>query len=345
MGSIYGCLNPTGSKELNKIPKGIKLLSEITQDSYAHVILNNTFTIFKSINQITLLVYCNLNNSIICYNLEINQIINEIKNHHFEYITNFRHFLDKENKRDLIMTTSLDDNNIRIWNVLNWECILNLLNINTKGYLYSACFLYSNNNIYIISSNFNLLEDPEMIKIYNIKGNKISEIKNSGDVTYIVENYYDKKKNKNYIITGNLGLVKSYCFETNELFHEYNDKNNGTHLSILIHEINNTINLIESGFDGNIRLWNFYSGDLLKKIKICKWLTGICLWNNDVLFVGCYDKSIKVVDIKNSIIIKILQGHTDWVLTLKMVNLSKYGKCLISHGRKKDQIKMWIIEE
>ena len=143
MGSIYGCLNPTGSKELNKIPKGIKLLSEITQDSYAHVILNNTFTIFKSINQITLLVYCNLNNSIICYNLEINQIINEIKNHHFEYITNFRHFLDKENKRDLIMTTSLDDNNIRIWNVLNWECILNLLNINTKGYLYSACFHFS----------------------------------------------------------------------------------------------------------------------------------------------------------------------------------------------------------
>ena len=42
------------------------------------------------------------------------------------------------------MTISLEDNNIRIWNLINWECILNIKNINKTGYLYSACFLYNN---------------------------------------------------------------------------------------------------------------------------------------------------------------------------------------------------------
>ena len=344
MGTINRYLYPIISANNNKIPKNIYLLKEITKDSYAHVILNNTFTIFESINQITYLIYCNKNNSIISYNLENNQIINEIKNQHNEYITNFHHILDKDNKRDLIMTTSLDDNNIRIWNCLNWECILNLPNINTKGYLYSSCFLYTNNNIFIITCNFNLMDDPEAVKIYDIKGTKISEIKNSNKVTYIIESYYDIKNNKNYIITGTLGSVISYDFESKELYHEYKDNNEVTHLGFLIHERKNVINLIESGFDGNIRLWNFHTGNLIKKIKICKWLTSLCLLNDDVLLVGCYDKSIKVVDIKNGVVINCLKGHTDWVLTLKTINLSNYGKCLISHGRKNDQIKIWIIE-
>ena len=128
------------------------------------------------------------------------------------------------------------------------------------------------------------------------------------------------------------------------MYHEYKDNNEVTHLGFLIHETKNVINLIESGFDGNIRLWNFHTGDLIKKIRICKWLTSLCLLNDDVLLVGCYDKSIKVVDIKNGVVINCLQGHTDWVLTLKTINLSNYGKCLISHGRKNDQIKIWIIE-
>lgn len=173
---------------------------------------------------------------------------------------------------------------------------------------------------------------------------KINEINESNDITYIIENYYDNNLCKNFIITGNLGSIKSYSFEEKKIYNQYIDKENRTHLSILVYKTQKNTNLIESCFDGNISIWNFHSGVLLNKIKISKWLTGICLFDNDYLFVGCYDKSIKLLDIKNGNIIKNIEGHKDWVLTLKVIELSKYGKCLISQGRRNDQIKMWIIE-
>ena len=78
--------------------------------------------------------------------------------------------------------------------------------------------------------------------------------------------------------------------------------------------------------------------------KIIKWLTGICILNSGNLFVGCYDRTIKLIDLKNKNIVKSLEGHKDWVLTIKKINHPKYGTCLISQGRKNDQIKMWMIE-
>ena len=161
------------------------------------------------------------------------------------------------------MTISHNDNNIRIWNIINWECILNIQDINKSGYLYSACFLLNNEQIYIISSNFNLLNTPEMVKIFDLKGNQIDEIKESNDITYIIESYYDNNCSKNYIITGNLGCIKSYDFNEKKLYYKYYDKNNGTHLSVLIFQKDKITQLIESCFDGNITIWNFHSGQFV----------------------------------------------------------------------------------
>ena len=104
------------------------------------------------------------------------------------------------------------------------------------------------------------------------------------------------------------------------------------------------IKLIESCYDGNIRIWNFHSGELIKKIKVSDdYLSGICLWNNEYLFVGCFDKTIKLIEMKKGIIVKSLKGHQNRVLTIKKINCPKYGDCLISKGWKDDQIKLWII--
>ena len=35
----------------------------------------------------------------------------------------------------------------------------------------------------------------------------------------------------------------------------------------------------------------------------------ICLWNNEHLFVGCLEKTIKMVGIKNNLVVKSLKGH------------------------------------
>ena len=57
------------------------------------------------------------NKSIITLNLINNKKIIEIKNAHNNYITNLRHYLDKNNNRDLLLSVSNVDFNIKIWNV------------------------------------------------------------------------------------------------------------------------------------------------------------------------------------------------------------------------------------
>ena len=53
----------------NNNPKNIQLLSNIVNDSYAFSDMDNSFTVFKSINDILYLIYSNENKSIICYDL------------------------------------------------------------------------------------------------------------------------------------------------------------------------------------------------------------------------------------------------------------------------------------
>ncbi len=66
-----------------------------------------------------------------------------------------------------------------MWNIYNFECLLNIEKINKKRELYSACFLNINNNIYIITSNYNWYCKTEPIKVFDFQGNKIKEINDS----------------------------------------------------------------------------------------------------------------------------------------------------------------------
>ena len=326
----------------NKIPKNMKLLSEITKDSYADYGLDNIFIIFKIINDLLYLIYTNKNKSIISYDLIDKKKIIEIKNAHQQNITNIRHFLDKINKRDLVISISGEDNNIKLWNINNFDLLLNINNINESGFLDSSCFLNDNNNIYIITSNVNYL-NSELLKVFDLQGNKIKEINESNDVTVFLDSYYDSKTNKNYIISGNYDYVKSYDFQNNKIYHKYSDgDNNKSHDSIIINIDEDIVKLICTTEDGFIRVWNFHTGVFVNKIEVSDYsIYGICLWNRDYVFVGCKDKSIKLIDIKNGKIVDRLIHCNNYSLTLKKLFFPKYGECLISQGWKNEPIILW----
>ena len=330
--------------------------NNIINDSYAYDNLDNTFTLFKSINNQLYLIYANERKSIIIYDILRNQKINEIKEAHNYYITNFRHYWDKFNNRDLIISISCNDNNLKVWDFKNLNCICNIENINNTGALDSACiFKYYNQN-YIITSNDidnDMNEEnedniyPESIKIYDFNGNKIKVLNDSNYNTYIIDTYYDIKKNKTYIITGNKGFVQSYDYEKNEKYFRYSEYPNNINetdfgnCSIIINSYNNMIRLFETCWDGNIRIWNFHAGELIIKIKIdC--LQGLCLNNNNYLYVGC-DNYIKVIDLTNGKIIKSLEAHDKEILTIKTIIHPQMGEILISQGAEDGQIKIWHI--
>ena len=323
-------------------PIKLHFLKNIINDSFSKYLLDNSFIVFKSLDNLIYLIYSNEKNSIISFDLISNKKINEIKNAHFENIKGFRYYLDKNNKRDLIISISGNDNNIKLWNINNFECLLNLRYINKIGFINSACFLNNNNEIYIVTSGSIYPGTPEPVKIFNLNGQKIKEINDLNDCTYFIDSYYDKKLLKNYIITGNKEFNKSYDYNNNNFYHKYFDKNCTYHYSLTIINNNEEILLIGPNLDNNIRIWNFHSGLLLKKINCYNPLFGVCLWDNDHFFVGCEDKTIKIIEIKTGKIIETLTGHNESISTIKKIIHPKYGECLISKGLYNEPLKLWI---
>ena len=330
-------------KETTNLNK-IEFMYNITKDSYNHWCYDNSFIVFKSIDNIIYLVYFNQNKSIICFNIEQNKKTCEIKNAHTEHISSFNHFYDIKNKKDIIMSISSFDNNIKLWDANKWECILNINNVNDIGSIYSACFLYDKKkeNIYIVSSNYVLFYDSGPIKIFDFNGTKLKEINDSKRDVCFIDTYYDKKSSINYIVSGNIDSVYSYDFVNNKIYNKYDDNDKQFHRNIIIKEYNKTVNLIESSDDGNIRIWNFHNSLLLNRIKVNdNPLNGICLWEKDYLFVGCRENKIKLVDLNSGKIVLILEGHNNNISTIKAINHPLHGKCLLSQGWLKDQIKIW----
>ena len=255
----------------NSNPINIRFLYNITRDSSTHYFeSNHTFVIFFSIENVLAIVYTNRSKSILCFNILDNKKMNEIKNAHTKFISNFRHYSDVGNRRDLIISISSKENNIKIWHFQKFDCLANIenlnntiiKNINKVNYYLSASFINENNKIYIITGN----DRSEPLKIFNIKGKKIKEINNSLNKTVFIDTYYDKRLAKNFIILGNLNNVKSYDYSKNKIYHKYGKVNNHRyHFSLIIDDSENVTKLYDSTSHGNIKIWNFHTGIVFRK--------------------------------------------------------------------------------
>ena len=187
------------------------------------------------------------------------------------------------------------------------------------------------------------------IKIFNLNGFRIKEIKDSKDNTIFIDSYYDNNLSKYYLITGNHGSVKSYDYENNKLYFNYCDDEDSKyyHYSIIIKDNNYYINLIESSENGIIRIWNFHTGKLLKKIYHYKSyeIYSICLWDKDYIFFGAGEGEIELLELeKENFLKKCKKKHSDSVLTIKTIVHPEFGDCFISFSRDKT-IKLWKIKK
>ena len=326
-------------------PYNIRFFTELTDDSYSHWGIDNTFTTFTTLNNISYLVYATEEYSIHFYNLNKQKLVKEIQNAHSEdQVTNFRHFVDETKKRDILMSIAADSRNVRLWDIKNWELLTNITNIYKTGYIYSASFLTEDNKNYIVTCNSS--QKSETIKVFDFYGVQTKEICNSNEDTYFIDTYFDKKLFKYFILTGNIGYVKSYDYSTNKLYYKYYDKgNNRGHDSIIIDDNKEMVKLIESSGDGFIRIWKFHNGTLLNKICTGKnELRGICLWNSNYLFVGCTDNTIKLVEIENGLVLKSLVGYNNEVCTINKIIHPTFGDCLLTQGWENEQIKLWVTD-
>ena len=348
-------------KEIKKVEKklnNLKLEDFEVENNLSKTLIfsnyraDNIFISFTSVDNVLCLIYAEKKfdkyNSIVTYNIIDYKKINEIKNAHNEDISNFRHYLDKPRKRDLIISISAKDNNIRLWDINNLYFLLNITNINRIGFLKSACFLNYNNQIYIVSSNYSHSENADPIKIFDLTGTKVHEINCAKNNTFFIDVYYDEESSITFIITGNYGYIKSYDYNNKKKYHKYKENKHIDHYehhSAIIVKKDNIVKLIETSEKGEIRIWDFHNKELLDKLKVSNNdydnLYGMSLWNDDYLFVGC-GNSIKLVDLNNREVLNGLVEHNHKIISVKTIIHPKYGECIISLDIYDGQIKLWV---
>ena len=331
---------PNNENTSKSIPK-MSPYKILTNKAICKYLGDNNFAVFKSLSEELFLVYATLYNSIHFYNIESEKVTKNIKNAHESEITNFRYTYDKNYNRDLLLSVSNQLKNIKVWDVNNLKCIVNIINAYSIGDVFSSCFLIDENDKknYIISINY-----EQNLKIYDFEGTHVKEFDNSNDKSFLVDSFYNSKLRKYYIIVANEKFIISYNFYDGSIYNlYYEDNSNSWHMNFIISSNDDGINLIESDTFGYVRVWDFDKGIMLKKLFIERKmrLRGICLWNYKYLFVGADDKKIKLIDLENDVELDSLKCN-DYVCTIKKVNCSKFGECLVFQGKiDHSEIKLW----
>ena len=85
--------------------------------------------ILEYYNDELFLIYSNNKKPIIIFDLIAIKTIKIIENVHYDFIINLHHYLDTIEITDLILSVSYD-NDIKLWNYINFEYLLDIKNIN-----------------------------------------------------------------------------------------------------------------------------------------------------------------------------------------------------------------------
>jgi hypothetical protein len=243
--------------------------------------LCSTFITFKSINKILTLVYITDDYSIISYDIVKNKQLNIIKNPQKD-ISNLQYCFDNKNKRDLVLSQSCY-NNIKIWDINNYKCILNLKDLELNYVSISkVCFMNYKNNIYIILSSTSF-SDPTC-KLFDLSGKLIKKIDFDSNINYIIT-YKDNELSKFYILISTPNMIKSYNYDEGKIYHNYlNIQKSYIYNLIVVNKDRIWEPTHLFGNYGNYAIiWNFNTGEMLNNVYFNGNINNICLWNNQFL--------------------------------------------------------------
>ena len=274
--------------------------------------------------------------------------------HQIKYLkggSNFiKHYLDKNNKRDLLLQVISGEpncaiiNDIFIWNFNNLDCILYLEKVYENGLINSSSILNENNHFYLITSNGQGKKFSFPLKVYDLNGNKIKEIINIKKNIFQMNIYYDKNLQKNFIIIIDWNL-SSYDYTNKKLYKKYQYKKDiyKGHIygnTVIINEEKKPVKIVICDYKGFINIFNFHTGDLLFEIRTGYY--AFCVWNDNYILVGeTYDR-FSVINISSPKDKKFFTEHKGMVGKIMKLVYPEYGECLITIDDYK--IKLWTIK-
>ena len=223
----------------------IKFKKILIKDSYSVTKIDNSFITFTSIDKSAYIIYTIKDNfSINCFDVNSEKIKHSKEYAHSSAIMSFRYSYNKEFHKEYIVSVSYD-RNIKLWEFPSFSCITSIEKAHRASFIFSLCLLTINKTNYILSSSGS---DEEKIRVWDFRGNKITEINDSKERTGFIDVYHSYENNISYVIIGNYGNIKSFVLNKNELYKIYyeNCEKKNEHPNFIIYENeNNKIILID----------------------------------------------------------------------------------------------------
>ena len=312
---------------------------DITSNAPTYCSATQMFCAFKSLKGDSLSAWVTKDNTIELYDLEKDALIKSVKDAHTKDIHSCRHFIDIKNNQDLLITCSYDKS-IRVWDIEKLEKpLIDIQNAHSNGFIFTSCILSHEKmpENYIISG-----ADDESIKIFDFTGKFLEKSIKVSDYVNLLDIYYYKREKKFCIINANSHDIRIYNFDDLKIYKTYIEKNSSSHAHVIIYEDEkeDKVHLIDSDMKGFIHIWDFDTEECLKTIFLQTIINGICFWNEKYIACTGRDKKIKIVDIKEAKIVRLITGHEKETISVQKVNIPKYGDCLVSHG-KDGLLKVW----
>lgn len=299
----------------------------------------NVFIAFRSISNELILLYVNNINEIVLYDLEKFQLLSNNFNSHNEMISFLKHFKDINNKRDIIVSISNIDCDVKLWEIKKslLSCIYDLGNVYVNGFVHGACFISFNSVIFLCVINYETPNKGDNIKLLNIETEKMFALKNTAQPIRQIETFINNKDI--LIIVCTPSCIKSYYFNPKllTLYKEYSEKEKSTHIHFEIFSRKGfQAKIIDSDDKKIIRIWGLDSCDLLYKIDMNKNKNrniddidnydDICLFNNYLLIYQ--DNCLKVLDI-NFLEITNCYKFSNNLEDIISIEHNRYGKCIL----------------
>ena len=312
---------------------------DITSNAPTYCSATQMFCAFSSLKGEALAAWVTKENTIELYDLEKDALIKSVKDAHSKDIHSCRHYVDIKNNKDLLITCSYDKS-VKVWDIENLEKpIIDIQNAHSNGFIFTSCILSHEkmNENYIISG-----ADDESIKVFDFNGKFMDKSVKVSDYVNLLDIYYYKREKKFCIINANSHDIRIYNFDDLKIYKTYIEKNSSSHAHVIVYENEkeDKVHLIDSDMKGFIHIWDFDTEECLKTIFLQTIINGICFWNEQYIACTGRDKKIKIVDIKEAKIVRLVTGHEKETISVQKINIPKYGDCLVSHG-KDGLLKIW----
>ena len=280
----------------------------------------DNFIIFTTLKKENLIII-SLDDKIYYYefNKGLKNKVIPIKNYNKKKILCLKYYFSKE--KDYLITSSMD-NLIIIYDIQkDFEKINIIENVgincdkNNDFLLYSFIQFELNNIDYILSTCY----EDNFIQLFDFQGENKQIFFNYNNIKKI-DIYYCNQNYIFYVLILGQNNVFSINFDNKEKKTVFSKNNNNLIINNFeVFEDKNKSVLIESYECGNILIYDFILGNLIKKIKVCEKIYDSIIINNDYLYIAAGDSLLYEININNEEVI-------NFPLKNSMIKIDKFIK-------------------